>query len=212
METGGGGVLLKILNKCFGVNRTILCNSQKNKTSNFNYIIENAKDHIVFAEGWHINMPSLVMKYQQVFIDKYTLKEKYYRNNLLFKQIMHKKNEGKIVIGVHIRRGDYRYFENGRYFYTDVVYSKYMDRLTYLNHNCFFVIFSNEKTAFINDSKTIISEEEWYIDQFLMSRCDYLIGPSSTFTLWASYIGKVKYFHIQDEEANITFDNFIHYK
>jgi hypothetical protein len=151
------------------------------------------------------------MKYQQTFIDNYTLKEEYYHGNLLFKKIMDKKNEGKTVIGVHIRWGDYRYFEDGQYFYDEHVYLKYMANLAKINKNCFFIIFSNEKTSFSNDSKIVVSEEEWYIDQFLMSRCDYLIGPFSTFTLWASYMGRVKYFHIQDEEANITFDNFAMY-
>lgn len=52
------------------------------------------------------------------------------------------------------------------------------------------------------------STNEWYIDHFLMSKCDYLIGPPSTFTMWASYIGKVKYYHIENDSGEIRLSDF----
>jgi len=39
--------------------------------------------------------------------------------------------------------------------------------------------------------------------------CDYLIGPPSTFTLWASYVGKVKYFHLKNKSGEIAIDDFV---
>ena len=78
-----------------------------------------------------------------------------------------------------------------------------------LNQKCKFIIFSNESSSFDETSNNIyISQNAWYVDHHLMSQCDYLIGPPSTFTMWASYIGKVKYFHMKDNSGKINLCDF----
>jgi len=118
-----------------------------------------------------------------------------------------------IVVGVHIRRGDYKYWENGKYYFTDDIYQMYINNISYelnkrSNKRIKFFLFSNENINIERTEDTIISTYDWYIDQLIMSKCDYLIGPPSTFTLWASYIGKVKYYHIKDETGNINVNDF----
>ena len=72
-----------------------------------------------------------------------------------------------------------------------------------------FVVFSNEKVKFTIESTNIIySENKWYVDHYLMSQCNYLIGPPSTFSLWASYVGKTPYYHIKDVIEDISLNNF----
>jgi hypothetical protein len=73
---------------------------------------------------------------------------------------------------------------------------------------CSFIIFSNEVILIKENENIIISKNKWYVDHFLMGQCDLLIGPPSTFTLWASYIGKVKYFHIENKSGKISIDDF----
>jgi hypothetical protein len=41
-----------------------------------------------------------------------------------------------------------------------------------------------------------------------MAHCDYLIGPPSTFTLWASFAGGAKYFHIESGGRGIDLRDF----
>ena len=77
--------------------------------------------------------------------------------------------------------------------------------------DCFFVIFSNEDISIKESTDIIISKNEWYIDHLLMSKCDLLMGPPSTFTLWASYIGKVKFYHITNDSGEISFEKFNHF-
>jgi hypothetical protein len=129
-------------------------------------------------------------------------------------KIAYLKNNKQIVVGVHIRRGDYKYWMEGKYFFNDNVYLTYMWNISKdiekeYNKKCSFIIFSNTKIS-INESDNIYkSENKWYIDHYLMSKCDFLIGPPSTFTLWASYIGKVKYFHIRNDSGKVNIDDFI---
>lgn len=41
-----------------------------------------------------------------------------------------------------------------------------------------------------------------------MSQCDYLIGPPSTFTGWASYIGNVPLKYIESKNIDFTLEDF----
>jgi acyl-CoA synthetase (AMP-forming)/AMP-acid ligase II len=141
------------------------------------------------------------------------LKEKFCRNNILSNKITELKNKKCFVVGVHIRKGDYKYWKEGKYYFSDDVYLKYMSNIeSEINkisgRKCSFIIFSNENISINETENIIISRNKWYIDHFLMSQCDLLVGPPSTFTLWASYIGKVKYFHIEDNSGKISIDDF----
>jgi len=173
-----------------------------------NYVETLLVPYDIYVGGWNFRVEDLVEKYQDYFIEKYTLKEKYIKNNKLLDLINTLKKNGKTIIGVHIRRGDYKIWENGKYYFDDDVYKKYMDTLTNKIINCCFIIFTNENVL-INENEYIYkSNNQWYVDHFLMSKCDFLIGPPSTFTMWASYIGKVKYYHIKDNSGIIDVNDF----
>jgi hypothetical protein len=169
----------------------------------------------VCVSGWMMRVPALLKKYQDCFIEKYSLKEDYYKGNVLLKKINELKKKDKIIVGVHIRRGDYKEFFDGKWYFTDQVYMKYMNALQeeiygFLCKDCTFMIFSNEKTSFREEGNICVSHYDWYIDHHLMTQCDMLIGPPSTFTSWASYIGKTKYFHINDDTGDISLDRFVY--
>lgn len=180
---------------------------------NENNIYALSPPHDIYVGGWYFRVHDLTEKYQDYFIGKYTLKDKYIQNNELYNLMIRLKRNDTIITGVHIRRSDYKYHEDGKYYFDDDVYQKYMCTLgdkikNNYNKNYFFIIFSDEDIL-INENEHIHkSTNEWYIDNFLMSKCDYLIGPPSTFTLWASYIGKVKYYHITSDSGNINLSDF----
>jgi len=178
-----------------------------------NELLKTNPDQKYYVEGWGFRVHDLTAKYQDLFIEKYSLKEEYYLNNRLYKKIQDIDRDTTSIIGVHIRRGDYKKHQNGRYFFNDDVYQKYINNMRLeirerLSKQAIFVIFSDEITGFNENSDFYISDNTWCIDHLLMSNCDYLIGPPSTFTLWASYIGKNKYFHIQDDSGDIDVDRF----
>lgn len=86
----------------------------------------------------------------------------------------------EVLVGVHKRRGDYKDFQGGRYYYDDAVYER--------NKNAVREILKGRgfKVAFLEFPLSSPVEDQW-----LMSRCDYLIGPPSTFSAWASFMGEV---------------------
>ena len=117
------------------------------------------------------------------------------------------------TVGVHIRRGDYRGFADGRYYYDDNTYRHIIQRMTeLLKGEVKFIVFSNEgidPDAFAACAAHVeISHNAWYVDQEWMKNCDFLIGPPSTFTLWASYCGKVPCYHVATPNASFSLGDF----
>jgi len=104
---------------------------------------------------------------------------------------------GGVVVGVHVRRGDYKDFEGGRYYYEDDVYERNKksvgDEIVKGGNTPKFVMFPFRSAV----------EDQW-----MMSQCDYLMGPPSTFTMWASFMGKVPLGIIRDKSQTLSLADF----
>jgi len=203
-------LVLKIMKK-LNLVEFVSCNEDQDNTAKLLALLSTPR--CLLVGGWYFRDHDLTKKYQDYFISKYSLKEEYYKNNLLLNKINKLKESDKIVVGIHIRRGDYKYWMEGKYYFDDNVYLNYMKKIKEeikikYKKECGFIIFSNEDISIPENEYTHISKNEWYIDHMLMSKCDFLLGPVSTFTMWASYIGKVKFFHINDDSSDIDLDSF----
>jgi Glycosyl transferase family 11 len=169
--------------------------------------------NIVFVGGWFFRAPELTRKYRHYFISKYSLLPRYYRDNELYEKLSKMDRARNVVVGIHVRRGDYKVYQSGKYYFSDDVYRRYMYNMVkqlrrVSEKHILFIIFSDEKITIAEDESVIASRNPWYIDHFLMSGCDYLIGPPSSFTLWASYIGKAKYLHFRDGSGAVNLNDF----
>lgn len=117
--------------------------------------------------------------------------------------------EGRMV-GVHVRRTDYKEWKGGRYWYSNDVYERVIDEMREALGDVEFVVFTDEpeslsqKLRNLNDPMTTPERDQW-----LMSNCDYLIGPPSTFTTWASFMGKVPLLHLMAGEQKVRLSDFV---
>ena len=113
------------------------------------------------------------------------------------------------LVGVHVRRTDYREWQNGKYWFGNEVYERVIDEMQEALGDARFVVFTDEpeslspNLAKLNEPSTTAEQ-----DQYLMSKCDYLIGPPSTFTSWASFMGKVPLLHLESSEQNVRMEDF----
>lgn len=108
------------------------------------------------------------------------------------------------VVGVHIRRTDYATFQEGRFWYEDAVYRRWMNALqAVLPNPVGFLIASDapvDLTAF--DGLTVRQAPGHELqDLYALAACDYLIGPPSTYTSWASFYGQVPLWHGTSADA-----------
>lgn len=125
-----------------------------------------------------------------------SIKKLLYPSQKIMKDIEHdfEKWYGQIIIGVHIRRGDYKYWHDGKYYFSLEEYAKCCESVcNFLNKKPVFLICSNEKISlqhFKDFTVFQLSKKSSIHDLYALSKCDYIIGPPSTFSAWASFIGE----------------------
>lgn len=143
------------------------------------------------------------------------------REQLSFKKNFHD-NPNKIIlkikeqyqnpklIGVHVRRGDYVAWENGKYFYDLSDYYSAINEMSKQIENCVFLVCSNEDIEFDNTNNLNIQHimGSAIEDICTLSKCDYIMGPPSTFSGWAAFIGNKLIYFIKDEKDIISLDKF----
>lgn len=123
------------------------------------------------------------------------------------------KSKGYFVIGVHIRRGDYRNWEGGKYYYEISDYADTMRSLTllYKDRKVAFFISTNEKydeTEFSGLTLCRFNNTTAAHDLYTLTLCDRIIGPLSTFSRWASWYGNVPLVFIEKGQINLKESDF----
>ena len=125
------------------------------------------------------------------------------------------KQTSELVVGVHIRRGDYATWNNGRFFYELEDYHQFMLRIKQLNKDrrVSFFICSNEDFSLdiFKDCECRRFGKEpsgAILDLYTLSLCDRIIGPFSSYSRWASFIGEVPLCFLESKEQQFTEESF----
>jgi hypothetical protein len=119
---------------------------------------------------------------------------------------------GNIVVGVHRRRGDYAGWHGGRYLYTDAEYAATMRGVAeLLGPGVGFMICSNEdwEADSFGDLQVAPGPGHPVQDLEALAQCDFIIGPPSTFSAWASFMGEVPRYQIADPHSQPTRADFV---
>lgn len=124
-----------------------------------------------------------------------------------------------VIVGVHIRRGDYKNFKDGRFYYDTDTYCSFMQQMQDLlqesGKQVKFFICSNEPVEVkIKNLFPVInfSGKDAITDLYSLSCCNYIIGPPSTFSQWASFMGKVPLKFMAHKEEKIALPDFNYIK
>jgi hypothetical protein len=122
------------------------------------------------------------------------------------------RRDAQVVVGVHIRHGDYRTWRGGKYFFDLARYAAWMKELADQ--------FPGRKTAFLVCSDEPRHEREFpglsvgfgsgvaVEDLCALARCDYVMGPVSSFSQWASFYGDKPLFHLRDRNDRAVIGRF----
>ncbi len=121
--------------------------------------------------------------------------------------------EGYFIIGVHIRRGDYKDWEGGKYYFEWEEYRDIMLQLAkvYIEKKPAFFISTNEKyDKSVFEGLTLVSAHctSAIHDLYGLSCCDRIIGPLSSFSRWASFYGNVPLCFIEREKMRYSETDF----
>lgn len=172
---------------------------------------ENFNKKIVFKKGaWFIDYPNFYKHKQD--IKTYFSPLEVYQNNIdsLIKNCY---REVDVLVGVHIRRGDYKHFMNGIFYFEDEIFYDKMQQIKELNKDkkVGFLICSNGKIDFnLFKGLNIYKANNHLIeDMYSLAECDYILGPPSTYTMWASFYGDRPLLKIRERHQTIKMEDFV---
>jgi hypothetical protein len=165
---------------------------------------------IVFVYGWWLRTPNLVKKHAdklRAYFRPVDQLEKASRD-----AIESLRRAADVVIGVHIRHGDYRGWHGGRYFFPASRYAAWMGELA--------AQFPGRKVSFFVCSDEARSSREFpgltvglgtdspVSDIYALARCDYIFGTKSTFSQWASFYGGKPLLQVCGNDERAALENF----
>lgn len=166
---------------------------------------------LLVTDGWLFRDLKNVAKHSEVIRRFFVPAEKYERN--VSRLISKARQECDVLVGVHIRQGDYKRWLNGQYYFSTDSYVTLMKRFSKSlgDKRIRFLICSNvtQDESVFAGLDYVMGNNHQLEDLYAFAQCDYLIGAPSTYTMWASFYGSVPLFIVNDIDAPIHPDDFI---
>ena len=116
------------------------------------------------------------------------------------------------LVAVHMRLTDYAKFNGGAWFYAPADYRRWMEQTAaLLPGRTRFLLFSDamppaESFAGLDG---LPGPEHPVSAMHAMSLCDYILGPPSTFSGWASFMGRVPRLQLKSRDQMVRLEDFV---
>ena len=175
--------------------------------------------HIVVS-GWFVRYYDLFLKYRDEICELFTLDAQ------IIDPVKARMSEAenvqtsnfKLRLGVHIRRGDYKEWRDGQYYFDDETYARHINRFAamYPERDVHVYLSTNDGTVTEEGFQQLCPQVNIHHlqgsapeDLFMLSECDYLMGPPSTFSLVAQMYRDIPLYRMDtaDEQA-MTMEGF----
>lgn len=171
--------------------------------------------HIVVS-GWFVRYYDLFLKYRDEICDLFTLDEQYTTPVKAKMQEAEKRStlnaqQSTLRLGVHIRRGDYADWRNGQFYFDDEQYAAHINRFAelYPDKAVHVYLSTNDGTVTAEGFQRLCPQVHVHHlqgsapeDLFMLSECDYLIGPPSTFSLVAAMYRDIPLYRMDVADAS----------
>jgi len=165
--------------------------------------IETSKFKTVYTTGWLFRNPVGIIKYRQKILKFF--KPKKYLTEKVNNFVNPLKSNYEEIIGIHIRQGDYKNFDDGKYFFGQNKIREMLNNFL-LNFNknkekILFIICSdgNIDEKIFNNLNIKISRNSAIEDLFILASTNLIIGSNSTFGAFASYLGNIPFIVLEEE-------------
>lgn len=115
------------------------------------------------------------------------------------------------LVAVHMRLTDYAKFNNGAWFYSPAEYRRWMEQTAaLLPGRTRFLLFTDSPSALAEMPDTALPAPAHPVSAMhAMSLCDYVLGPPSTFSGWASFMGRVPRLEIKSRDQIVRLEEFV---
>ena len=164
------------------------------------------KRALVFVDGFFFTAPQSMRRRTDDLRQFFALKAPLEKARLALAAQAH--GDSDVLIGVHIRHGDYRTYCDSIMFYETHQYAKVMHSIAaqFPGRKVAFLVCSDEHqdSAVFAGLNVTISDNPAVVDMYALAACNFIVGPSSSFSQWASFYGNVP-LHILNYKAHETF-------
>jgi hypothetical protein len=116
------------------------------------------------------------------------------------------RGDADLLVGLHVRRGDYVRFDGGRFFYSPEQYARIVERVraAAAPRRVAILACSDELEAIEALGPGVAAGPGHLVeDLYALAECDAVVGPPSTFSAWAGFHGRAAVHHVEDPEAEI---------
>lgn len=147
--------------------------------------------------------PTLPMKYADMLRAQFRLTPALQEQLIPFLTELRARHEQ--LIGVHVRLGDYSRYRNGQWLFDISVYRRVVTHLAseFAGRSVGILISTNG--ALPSDAfaglNAYCAPGHLALDMYALAACDVIVGPPSTFSGWASFIGNTPIHFIEDPEG-----------
>jgi len=169
------------------------------------------------VSGWHARWYDLFLKYRQEICDLFTIDSPYTEPVKQKMQALEETTSGSLLrLGVHIRRGDYANWAGGRYCYPDDVYARHINKYVeaHGSHVVHVYLSTNDNKVTEDLFQTLCPKAHIHLlngsapeDLFMLSECDALIGPPSTFSLVAAMYRDIPLYRMDSTDEQLMSDD-----
>ena len=165
---------------------------------------------VVLVNGWKLRAPECVRKHA----DK--IRQHFRPISSIEKEVdplmQRLRKQAQIIIGVHIRQGDYRRWKGGKYFFPASRYAEWMRELSgqFPGATVSFLVCSDEPRTEqeFPGLPVTLSVNTPVGDLCALAKCDYILGPKSTYSQWASFYGAAPMFHVHNSNDRMDHEQF----
>jgi hypothetical protein len=162
-----------------------------------------------FFEGWRFRDFESVTQYFN------KIREFFKPTFIYTQQVNHfinkERNQNNLLIGFHIRLGDYKQ-QAPQWYYSLEFYKNLVQHITLLFKpiNIKIIIASNEDLYdhFSDIYNVSFCPKDIIVDLYILSQCDYIIGAPSTYSEWAAFYGQKPYYRLLSEGSFPQINDF----
>jgi hypothetical protein len=165
---------------------------------------------LVLLRGWLFRDSEALRKHAEAVREFFRPRDRQLQN--IAALIERARKDTDILVGIHIRHGILTFANARKYFYTTTRYAEMMDEIVDLfpEQRVGFLICSDwpQDPELFSRFRVTFGTHDLVEDLYGLARCDYLIGPPSTFTIWASFYGDVPLNVISSADQRQSMEDF----
>jgi hypothetical protein len=189
----------------------LLQNKTEKDFHEFEATIQNSD--ITFLRGFIHNQPYSIFRKVFSIINEYFEVSSRFHSKI--NEPLEKLKDCDLIVGVAIRHGDYKTWQNGKYYLTTQTYQKWMEKVEsfFAKKSVGFFIASDEEQEL-----SIFEKHNFFFrpghpleNLYSLSKCDYLLSVPSSFAGWAHFIGETGLLSLDKNVRQLSREDFKHW-